>query len=137
MSPDDTKTLGIVEATGKPVTLEAIYRLRVKCWRSQVDLPIAYERWHEPIDDAARHWAFCIDGEVVGAVRLSIHDSLAELPHSEVFEGHLNPEPPIAYAARAVKLRSARIPDFLRHCAVLCADEAKRGGGEIDGCTCG
>lgn len=77
--------LQLREITGEPAFLEQVYALRVLAWRAQVALPPEMLRWKDAVDDSARHWAFLHATQVIAAVRLSLHGSIEEMPHPEVF----------------------------------------------------
>ena len=70
-----------------PADLEEIYALRVAAWRARVDSFPDIGQWTDAEDARAAHWAIRDGGCIVAAARLSIHDSLAEVPHAEIFDG--------------------------------------------------
>ena len=52
------------------------------------------DRWTDPWDAVATHWAIWRDNRIVAAARLSIHNRLSELPNAEIFEGVLSGDLP-------------------------------------------
>ena len=70
-----------------PADLEEIYALRVAAWRARVESFPNIQRWTDAEDAQAAHWAIRDGGRIVAAARLSIHDSLANVPHAEIFDG--------------------------------------------------
>jgi len=70
-----------------PADLEEIYALRVAAWRARVESFPDIGRWTDAEDARAAHWAIRDGGRIIAAARLSIHDSLAEVPHAEIFDG--------------------------------------------------
>jgi GNAT superfamily N-acetyltransferase len=87
-----------------PADLEEIYVLRVAAWRARVESFPDIGRWTDAEDARAAHWAIRDDGRIVAAARLSIYDSLAEVPHAEIFDGVFSRmmEGPIASLNRLV-----------------------------------
>jgi predicted GNAT family N-acyltransferase len=65
-------------------TLAEIGRLRVIAWRSDGEMPIAAgncsDVWLDEHDLHAHHWIVKIDGVIVAAARLCLHDNGAEIP---------------------------------------------------------
>lgn len=118
--------LELREITGDAVLLEQVYALRVLAWRTQVVLPPEMRLWQDVVDAEARHWAFIAQGKVVAAVRLSLHDSLADMPHPEVYAGVFDlPLPgPIAYYGRMVVHPDFRRRGLFTRTHQLCADAA-------------
>ncbi len=70
-----------------PADLDEIYALRVAAWRARVESFPDIGRWTDAEDASAAHWAIRDGGRIVAAARLSIHDSLADVPHAEIFDG--------------------------------------------------
>lgn len=70
-----------------PADLEEIYALRVAAWRARVESFPDIGRWTDAEDARAAHWAIRDGGRIVAAARLSVHDSLADVPHAEIFDG--------------------------------------------------
>ncbi|HEV7341142.1 MAG TPA: GNAT family N-acetyltransferase [Sphingopyxis sp.] len=70
-----------------PADLEEIYALRVAAWRARVESFPDIGQWTDAHDTIAAHWAVRDRERIVAAARLSVHDSLAELPHAEIFDG--------------------------------------------------
>lgn len=87
-----------------PADLEEIFALRVAAWRARVDYFPDIARWVDPEDESAAHWAVRDGRRIVAAARLSIHDSLAEVPNAEIFRGAFpdSLEGPIASLNRLV-----------------------------------
>lgn len=123
--------LELREITGDAVLLEQVYALRVLAWRTQVVLPPEMLRWQDAVDADARHWAFIAQGKVVAAVRLSLHDSLADMPHPEVYAGvfDLPLAGPIAYYSRAAVHPDYRRLGLLTEYHTICREAAEQMGG--------
>ena len=102
-SDSDNDDLELVEVSS-PAALELIGRLRVHAWRTEIQIPVHTTVWLESADFGARHWAFMRHGTPVAAARLTIHDSLADVPDAEVYSGVFQcpPPPPIASLNRLV-----------------------------------
>lgn len=119
------------EVTGQSEVLEQIFRLRVTAWRQQVALSGAMGEWVDPTDDRARHWASFKEGQVIAAVRLSMHASVEDLPHPEVFVD-LCPTSkwpsPMAYYGRAVVHPDHRRQGLFSASHEVCIDAARRMG---------
>lgn len=100
----DSTRLPWREITGDHAALAQVYRLRPLAWRTQVQLTVNEKEWKDAADEAARHWG-CFDGpQLIAAFRISQHNSIAEMPHPEVYEGLFSGAlpMPVAYYARAV-----------------------------------
>lgn len=118
--------LDLREITGDASLLAQVYALRVLAWRTQVALPPDMLHWQDSVDEGARHWAFTHQGQVIAAVRLSLHDSIADLPHPEVYAG-LFPRPvhgPLAYYSRAVVHPAFRKLGLFTSTHSLCVEAA-------------
>ena len=87
-----------------PADLEEIFALRVAAWRARTDYFPEIERWVDSEDAKAAHWAIRDRGRIVAAARLTIHDSLADVPNDEIFRDVLPPslDGPIASLNRLV-----------------------------------
>jgi GNAT superfamily N-acetyltransferase len=70
-----------------PADLEEIYALRVAAWRARVESFPDIGQWIDAHDTIAAHWAVRDGERIVAAARLSVHDSLADVPNAEIFEG--------------------------------------------------
>jgi GNAT superfamily N-acetyltransferase len=93
-----------------PADLEEIYTLRVAAWRARVESFPDIGRWTDAEDAHAAHWAVRNGGRIVAAARLSIHDSLAEVPDAEIYDGVFSArlDGPIASLNRLVVAASHR-----------------------------
>ena len=70
-----------------PSVLERIYALRVDAWRETISVAPQITRWTDEVDATARHWAVKLGDRVVAAARLSVHPTVAEVPHAEIYSG--------------------------------------------------
>jgi GNAT superfamily N-acetyltransferase len=94
-----------------PETLHRIFRLRALVWSEVMGIAstcFAGGMWRDSFDDSALHWAAFRDGAVVGAARLSVHESIGDCPDAEIFTGSSSFHPPIACLTRLVVHPSAR-----------------------------
>lgn len=117
------------EVTGQNEVLEQIFRLRVTAWRQQVALPGAMREWRDSVDDKARHWAVLHQRQPIAAVRLSLHRSVSELPHAEVFADLVAAKTwstPIAYCARGIVHPEYRRRGLWLAGNLICIDAAKK-----------
>ena len=91
--------------------LNRIYRLRVDAWLASGINPVGScsSEWEDEYESHARHWAV-FDGErLLAAARLSIHQSLSEVPSSYVFDRlKFEAVPPIGSINRLVVHPDAR-----------------------------
>lgn len=73
-----------VHETRNPELLRASFRLRWACWRERGLLPPGSTEDGGDLHDVhARHWVAVHDGSVLGAARLCVHTTVAELPDAE------------------------------------------------------
>jgi len=94
-----------------PETLHRIFRLRALVWSEVMGIAstcFADGMWRDAFDDSALHWAAFLNGSVVGAARLSVHQSIGGSPDAEVFTGSSSFQAPIACLTRLVVHPSAR-----------------------------
>jgi GNAT superfamily N-acetyltransferase len=111
-SPDHGERLaGPIEVEDE-AGIEAICELRGSVWRETGAVsPDAFPSggWRDGFDAVSRHWAFTLDGRMVAAARLSVHDRLDEVPEATEYLGAgLRLEGRIAAPARVVVAASAR-----------------------------
>jgi hypothetical protein len=104
---------GEPELVSDTPTLEAIYRLRAAVWRETGNVaPAAFGdgRWNDEHDAAGLHWVVRDEaGELVAAVRLSVHERLADVPEAEAYAAAgLELEGRIAAPAHLVVAAAAR-----------------------------
>ena len=135
----ERNALELREITGRAALLEQVYALRVQAWRTQVVLPADMTRWEDVVDASARHWAFLDQERVVAAVRLSLHGSLADMPHPEVYDGVFTvcPPGPIAYYSRAAVHPAYRRLGLLTEFHTICLRAAQGMGAETMICISG
>lgn len=110
--------------------MEEIYRLRVEAWRGQSRLSSGMTHWVDEVDAVARQWAIVHHGVVVGAIRMSLHESLAQLPSAEVYVGVLPSAlpPPIASYNRLVVHPDHRGHGLSRVLDLVCLEAARAAG---------
>jgi GNAT superfamily N-acetyltransferase len=100
-----------VTPTEDPEILRRIFRLRALVWSEVMGIAgtcFPGGVWRDAYDDSALHWAAFIDGSVVGAARLSVHQSIGDCPDAEIFTGSSSFQAPIACLTRLVVHPSAR-----------------------------
>jgi SAM-dependent methyltransferase len=85
-----------------PVLLEQIGRLRVCAWATFKE--VATECWLDEFELSARHWVIFDNGQPIAAARLSIHQTLDDVPDASIYEGIFDQPPsgPIALFNRLV-----------------------------------
>jgi len=90
--------------------LRQIGRLRVEAWETETARAAEMPTWLDEFDQTARHWVVFREGTPIAAARLSVHQSLTEVPDAESYAGVFAepPEPPIASLNRLVVHPSAR-----------------------------
>ena|ERR1700733_10230932 len=93
----------IRELTNGP-DLEPIYALRVTAWRTRLNLSTNVQRWKDPEDQSARHWAiYNNQGLLAAAARMSVHERRTEVPEAEIYLSLLDSVPtPICSLNRCV-----------------------------------
>lgn len=81
-----------------------ISKLRNDVWQVECPGSSALTTPVDSVDTTARHWIATCGLQIVGTARLSFHDTVAELPNAEVYEGVLDPSlrGPIASLNRLV-----------------------------------
>jgi predicted GNAT family N-acyltransferase len=93
-----------------PDLLQQIGRLRVQAWETETKKAAEMVSWVDQFDRVARHWVVFDNNQPVAAARLSIHQSLSEVPDAESYAGVFEEPPPAAIASfnRLVVHPSAR-----------------------------
>lgn len=88
--------------------MDAIFRLRAEAWRSRFPAFPAMERWTDPLDEGALHWAVLDQGRPVAAARMSVHPDWAALPDCVLADGYNAPDfaGPLASLNRLFVLKS-------------------------------
>jgi len=113
--------------------IEKIGRLRVRAWATEIPEVVSLGVWLDHFDETARHWVMLREGEPIAAARLTVHQSLDEVPEPEVYVG-VFPDPlptPIASINRLVVDPSARGLGLSRRLDLCRLDAA-----EACGCRC-
>lgn len=70
-----------------PDRLMEIGRFRIKAWQNEQGVnPIFFSRdvWIDVVDQHAFHWIITKNDEIVASARLSIHESLEDVPYAEL-----------------------------------------------------
>lgn len=115
----------------EPQVLDQVYALRVKAWLADGINPDSNLEgiWKDEYEERARHWAV-LDGEkVLAAARLSIHQSLGDVPSHYVFESLKFEAPtPIASINRLVVHPDGRGLGLSRKLDAIRLQEAKQEG---------
>lgn len=115
-----------------PVTMARIYRLRVDVWLQVPGVTadtFPDGQWQDGHDTHALHWAVCTGSRLVAAARLCVHDTLADLPHAEVFADlPVAVPPPIGALNRLVVHPQARAQGFAHQLDLVRLKEAQRLG---------
>lgn len=115
----------LVENPG-PDLLDQVYCLRVLAWRSQARLKAGVVRWIDRFDLSAKHWVIVFEDRAVAAIRLSLHNRVADLPSAAALTG-VFPEdvtPPIASYNRLVVHPSHRGRGLAKVLDIVCIKAA-------------
>src|SRR4051812_39912587 len=112
------------------ILIEKIGQLRVRAWATEIPEVVKMGIWLDQFDNVGRHWVVLREGEPIAAARMTINQSLAEVPKPEVYVGVLSePLPaPIASINRLVVDPSARGLGLSRQLD-LCRIEAAEASG--------
>lgn len=97
--------------------LSAVGVLRVQAWEASMEQSTGMTEWLDRFDATARHWVALEQGRPIAAARMSVHETLEELPDAESYAG-LFPESlpgPIASLNRLVVHPEARRQGWSRH----------------------
>jgi len=92
-------------------TLQAIYKLRAEVWMGEgISAEIfPFGVWQDDCDKHAKHWVVFNKGQVIASARLSVHQSLKDVPNSKLYEGlSIKTLIPIASINRLVVRRDFR-----------------------------
>lgn len=66
--------------------MDEVYGLRPIAWRTEANVHAEMENWRDEIDSVAHHWVVVVDGRVVAAARLSVHEILnSSVPDASVY----------------------------------------------------
>lgn len=60
-------------------TLNLIYHLRKKVWADN-GVDFGMDKMEEPLDNIAEHWAILVDDSPVASIRMSVHNTIREVP---------------------------------------------------------
>lgn len=84
--------------------LQQIGRLRSRAWQTEASFTGNSDVWLDEYDASAMHFAFFDGEEPVAAARLTVHESVREIPHAEIQDHAFPSEPPlpVAYLSRLV-----------------------------------
>jgi GNAT superfamily N-acetyltransferase len=78
-----------------PNRIMDIGRFRIKAWRNEKGVnPIFFSKdvWIDKVDQHAYHWIITKNEEIVASARLSIHESLVDVPYAELLNTeHVKP----------------------------------------------
>lgn len=82
-----------------PDIMEQVFALRVQAWRARTSAFPEMDTWRDDFDDVAYHWVVLHQDPgqsavAVAAARMTIHQSLAEVPNAEIYDGLLPPDFP-------------------------------------------
>ncbi|AWB68724.1 hypothetical protein C2869_21020 [Saccharobesus litoralis] len=70
--------------------IESVGRFRFQQWRTanmNMSNTLKAQTWIEAQDELAWHWLSSVEGQVIASARLSIHNSLSDLPEGELYKG--------------------------------------------------
>lgn len=112
--PPSRKPIGLVviSDTRDARLLDSVYRIRAQVWSGLVQLPaylLADGKVQDKCDDYGHHFVAHCGNHVFGAGRISIHESVLDIPDAHVFEKIIDKiEWPIASINRLVVTDEAR-----------------------------
>ncbi len=69
--------------------LERLTQLRTEAWKTEVLLPSELHEEIDRFDRQGRHWIITRSNELVAAARLTLHESIEDIPYREDFVGVL------------------------------------------------
>lgn len=67
--------------------LSKVQCLRKQAWAADLHSNTSTQSWVDDFDSTARHWIATKGDQIVAAARLTVHDTIREVPSPEVFEG--------------------------------------------------
>jgi GNAT superfamily N-acetyltransferase len=110
--------------------MEEVYRLRVIAWSPQARLRRGTIRWADQYDSCGQHWVIVHGVSPVAAIRLTLHDSAADLPAASAFNGLLPADlkPPLASYNRLVVHPEYRGRGLAKVLDLVCIDAARHAG---------
>ena len=119
----------------KPNNLKIIQRigkLRAEVWTDEGHLlpEVCKEGiWLDELDDRGKHWAVFHQDEIVGAARLTSHNSLENMPHAHEFSPYnLAIGLPYCFMSRLVVRKDMRSQGLARQLDCLRLQETKQSG---------
>ena len=120
-----------IDPAAEQSLLDSVIDLRVQCWAPQTPVPLTRDDLVDPTDEIARHWVAIADGKLVGAARLSTHDSLDDMPDTACMLGVFTDPPPspIGFLSRLVVA-----PAYRRRGLGSMLDEIRIRAAEQSGC---
>lgn len=70
-----------------PDYINEMGKLRIIAWEKEGIIPdlIAKKVWLDELDKSAIHWILLEDEKLVASARMTLHNSVAEVPYSEMF----------------------------------------------------
>lgn len=97
-------TVREVDRLADRALFDAIIDLRTRVWATLVSFSVTTDELIDQHDQHARHWVALSDNRVVGAARLTVHDSLHDVPEAECLAGVYSSPPtsPIGFMSRLV-----------------------------------
>lgn len=113
--------------------LDEVYRLRVVAWESQARIRNGVVRWGDEYDRFAKHWVIATRKSAVAAIRLTLHNSVCDLPAAAAFTGVL-PEDlpfPIASYNRLVVHPDHRGKGLARFLDIACINAAEAANASV------
>ena len=129
MNPVPVLNIEIIDPKTNPLVIRKIGALRVEVWGDLLNPAAVREGvWLDNHDVTALHWVAMVDHEVVAAARLTLHETVSEIPDWDEL-GHLSISfgTPIAYMSRLVIKKNYRAPGFADR---LRLEEARRLGAQ-------
>jgi GNAT superfamily N-acetyltransferase len=117
------------DPASEQATFAAVVCLRQCCWAAQIPDELTLHDVVDSYDGLARHWIAVADDQVIGAARLTIHDSVEEVPEAICLGGVVarHSPTPIGFLSRLVvapQYRRAGIGHGLDQVRIRAAKEA-------------
>ncbi|MBA3314624.1 MAG: GNAT family N-acetyltransferase [Planctomycetota bacterium] len=76
-------------------SLDRIGRLRSRAWRTETAFTGNADVWLDEHDSVAAHFAFVVEDDPVAAARLTVHQSVHDVPHAAIQDHAFRVEPPL------------------------------------------
>jgi predicted GNAT family N-acyltransferase len=93
LSEDTMFDLLEISPTDKAM-LEEIGRLRIRAWATEIPEASTMEKWLDSFDPSSRHWIIKQGDILIASARLSVHESVNQVPDRDSYKGMFRQAPP-------------------------------------------